>query len=42
MNGHVDGHGRALVTISIRAADAASAHDVEAWIDTGFIDPATS
>jgi clan AA aspartic protease len=36
MNGHVDGFGRALVTISIRSPDAPASHDVEAWIDTGF------
>jgi clan AA aspartic protease len=36
MIGHVDGHGRALVTVSIRSSDSASSHAVEAWIDTGF------
>lgn len=36
MNGHVDEHGRALVTVSIRPSDAAVAREVEAWIDTGF------
>jgi len=36
MNGHVDGSGRAMVTVSIRSSDAASAREVSAWIDTGF------
>ena len=37
MNGHVDSNGRALVTISVRPSDAAAAHEIEVWIDTGFI-----
>ena len=36
MNGHVDGTGRALVTVSIRPSDAAAAHEVRVWVDTGF------
>ena len=36
MNGRVDQHGRALITVSIRPSDVAAAHEVEAWIDTGF------
>jgi len=36
MNGHVDGQGRALITISIRASDASSTHAFDAWIDAGF------
>jgi clan AA aspartic protease len=36
MNGHVDSFGRAIVTVSIRASDIAAAHDLSAWIDTGF------
>ncbi len=36
MNGHVDSHGRAIVTVSIRPSDVAAVHDIQAWIDTGF------
>ena len=36
MNGHVDSNGRALVTVSIRPSDAAAAHEMRVWIDTGF------
>ncbi len=36
MNGHVDGAGRALVRIRLTSAAAATAMDIEAWIDTGF------
>lgn len=36
MNGHVDEHGRALITVSLRPPDAADAHEIEVWIDTGF------
>ncbi len=36
MNGHVDSFGRAIVTVSIRPPDVVAAHDIEAWIDTGF------
>jgi len=36
MKGHVDEAGRALVSVSIRPADAAAAHQVQVWIDTGF------
>ena len=36
MNGHVDSNGRALVTVSVRRSDVAAAHEVQAWIDTGF------
>ena len=36
MNGHVDGYGRALVTVTVRPSDVASRHEIQAWIDTGF------
>jgi clan AA aspartic protease len=36
MKGQVDSFGRALVTVTIRSSDVAPAHDVQAWIDTGF------
>lgn len=36
MNGHVDRHGRALVTVSVRPSDAGAAREIEVWIDTGF------
>ncbi len=36
MNGQVDSLGRALVAVSVRQSDDATAHDVEVWIDTGF------
>jgi clan AA aspartic protease len=36
MNGHVDSFGRALVTVSVLPSDAAPAHDLKVWIDTGF------
>jgi predicted aspartyl protease len=36
MNGHVDKHGRALVTVSVRPSDVGAAHQIEVWIDTGF------
>ena len=36
MKGHVDNTGRALVTVSVRPSDAAAAHEVRVWIDTGF------
>ncbi len=36
MNGHVDGYGRAIVTVSVRPSDVAAARDIEVWIDTGF------
>lgn len=36
MNGHVDSHGRALVTVSVRPSDVAAAHNIQVWIDTGF------
>ena len=36
MNGHVDNHARALITVSIRPSDLAVTHEIEVWIDTGF------
>jgi clan AA aspartic protease len=36
MKGHVDGYGRALVSVSIRSANVGPSHTVEVWIDTGF------
>lgn len=36
MKGQVDSFGRALVTVSVRPSDVATAVDVEVWIDTGF------
>lgn len=36
MKGHVDKYGRAMITLSIRPSDIAAAHDIPAWIDTGF------
>lgn len=36
MNGHVDTDGRAMVTVSLRPSAGAAAHEIEAWIDTGF------
>ena len=36
MNGRVDNHGRALITVSVRPSDVTAAHEVEVWIDTGF------
>ena len=37
MDGHVDNNGRALVIVTVRSFDSASAAQIEAWIDTGFI-----
>jgi len=37
MKGHVDGYGRALITVSVRLSDVAATHDVQVWIDTGFM-----
>jgi clan AA aspartic protease len=36
MIGHVDPHGRALITVSVRLSDEAAMREIEAWIDTGF------
>ena len=36
MNGKVDSFGRALVTVALRPSDAAAAHEIQVWIDTGF------
>ncbi len=36
MNGHVDDSGCALVCVRIRPSDAAAAHEIQTWIDTGF------
>jgi len=36
MNGQVDSNGRALVAVSVRSSSTMPAHDIEAWIDTGF------
>lgn len=36
MNGTVDGYGRALVTVSIRALELAPSQSIQVWIDTGF------
>ncbi len=36
MNGHVDSYGRALVAVSVRPSDVTAAHDIQAWINTGF------
>ena len=36
MNGQVDGFGRAIVAVSIRASVVAPIRNVLAWIDTGF------
>lgn len=36
MNGQVDGGGRALLVISVKASAQANATTVDAWIDTGF------
>ncbi len=36
MNGHVDGNGRALITVTVRSSDATAPRDVQVWIDTGF------
>lgn len=36
MNGHVDSHGRALLTITVRPSDIAATREIEVWIDTGF------
>ena len=35
MTGHVDRHGRALVTVSIRSSDSEPIQAVQVWIDTG-------
>ena len=36
MKGRVDRLGRALVTVSVRPAASAAAHEIQVWIDTGF------
>ncbi|MCE9553452.1 MAG: clan AA aspartic protease [Planctomycetes bacterium] len=36
MNGRVDHHGRALVTISVRPPDVTTVYEVDVRIDTGF------
>jgi clan AA aspartic protease len=36
VNGHVDGSGRALVRVQLKAAPHAGAVELDAWIDTGF------
>jgi clan AA aspartic protease len=36
MNGRVDSHGRALLTVSVRPSDVAATREIEVWIDTGF------
>lgn len=36
MNGHVDGYGRALLTVTLRPAKAEQVSEVEVWVDTGF------
>jgi clan AA aspartic protease len=36
MNGHVDGRGRALVSIPVRSGADSDAIEIEVWIDTGF------
>jgi clan AA aspartic protease len=36
MIGHVDGGNRALVVVSIRPSENSPAHEIQAWIDTGF------
>jgi clan AA aspartic protease len=36
MNGRVDSHGRALMSVSLLPSAAATAREVAAWIDTGF------
>ena len=36
MNGHVDSHGRTLVTVSVRPSNVTATHEIQVWIDTGF------
>jgi len=36
VKGRVDHSGRALVTVSIRAAESSDGQEVAVWIDTGF------
>ncbi len=36
MNGEVDQFGRALIAVSMRLSDDGVAHQIKAWIDTGF------
>lgn len=36
MNGRVDSHGRALITVAVRSPENGNSRNLQAWIDTGF------